>query len=313
MDDYVSDLDVLNKSDEVFHKFLKDTISLSSFEVILNNLFINIKKVLPSIIKIKVCGKSIYSDKNYCFEYKDYELEEIKEKDEIFSFNKKLFDEKNNKIGEIYLFIKESLTLKDKKFLDILLKHIATPLGVSFLKEIMLKDLEKNNKILYEKSIKDPLTGLFNREYMNEFLQNKINESKRYLIPLSIAIIDIDFFKKINDTYGHLIGDCVLKELANLLLKHFRNSDTIIRYGGEEILVIMPFSKLNDAYKKMENFRELVEKHIFCGKKNIKLTISVGVSEFRDENVKSLIEKTDKNLYKAKKSGRNKVICKEIE
>jgi len=311
MDDYVSDLEILNKSDEVFKKFLKDTISLSSFEIILNNLFINIKNVLHSIIKIKVCGKSIYFDKNYCFEYKDFELKEIEENEEIFSYSKELFDEKHNKVGDIYFFIKNKLSLKDRKFLDVLLKHIITPLGISLLKEIMLKDLEQSNKVLYEKTIKDSLTGLYNREYMKEFLENRIKESIRYKIPLSIAIIDVDFFKKINDTYGHLIGDCVLKELANLLFKNFRNSDIVVRYGGEEILIIMPFSNLKNACKKMESFKKLIENYAFCGKKGIKLTISVGVSEYNNENLKDFINKVDKNLYEAKKNGRNQVVCKE--
>jgi len=311
MADYVSDLDVLNKSDEVFKKFLKDTVSLSSFDVIIDNLFNHIKEVLPSISKIKVCGKSIYSDKNYCFEYKDYELKEIEENEEVFSYSKELFDERNNKVGEIYIFIKEKLSLKDKKFLDILLKHITTPLGISLLKEIMLRDLEKNNKILYEKAVRDSLTGLYNREYMKEFLENKINEAIRYKFPLSIAMIDIDFFKKINDTYGHLIGDCVLKELSQLLLENFRNSDTIIRYGGEEILVVMPFTELKDACEKMEEIRKLIQNHLFCGKKKLKITISVGVSKLKNEDLKGLIEKADKNLYEAKNSGRNRVVCKE--
>jgi len=113
----------------------------------------------------------------------------------------------------------------------------------------MLKELEVNNKKLYEKSITDPLTGLYNREYMKEFLSKKIEESKRYKFPLSIAMIDIDYFKKINDTYGHLIGDCVLKEIADLLKNNFRDSDVVSRYGGEEILIIMPFTDKENVCK----------------------------------------------------------------
>jgi len=311
MDDYISDLDILSKTDEVFKKFLKDSVSLSSFELILKNLFSHLKEILPLIEKIKVCGKSFYSDKEYCFEYKNFKLKETKYKKETFSFKKELFDEKHKIIGNMYIFIAKDIDEKDRKFLDLLLKQISTPLAISLEKEMILRDLEKNNQLLYEKSLKDPLTGLYNRGFMKSYLKKKICESKRYNIPLSIAIIDIDFFKKINDNYGHLIGDCVLKELSNLLIKNFRNSDIVIRYGGEEILVVMPFTELDKACKKINKFRKKIETYDFCGKNRLKITISAGVSEFEGEDLEGLIQKADKNLYEAKRSGRNRVVCKE--
>ncbi len=308
MDDYVSDIDVLSKTDEIFKKFIKDTISLSSFELIIKNFFLHTKEILPSIDKIKVCGDSLYKQKSYCFEYKNYELTEIENNDEMYSLKKELFNEQNKKVGTIYIFIKNSISIKEKKILELLLKQISTPLAISLEKEILLKDLEENNEILYKKAVTDALTGVYNREFMKEFLDKKIKEAKRYNFPLSIAMIDIDFFKKINDTYGHLTGDCVLKELSNLLQQNFRGSDTIIRYGGEEFLIIMPFTDLENAYKKMENFRKIVDEYNFCGKQKLHVTISSGVAELKNENMIDFIQKADEKLYEAKKSGRNRVI-----
>jgi two-component system cell cycle response regulator len=142
-----------------------------------------------------------------------------------------------------------------------------------------------------------------------EALNKKIKEVQRYNFPLSIAMIDIDFFKKINDTYGHLTGDCILKELALLLKENFRESDIIARYGGEEFIIIMPFSDLKNACKKMDEFRKTVEKYNFCNS-GLKVTISAGVEEYNfKDDILNFIEKADKKLYISKTNGRNRVTC----
>jgi len=308
MDDYVSDLNILSKIDDIYKRFIQDAVSSATFETIIKNLFVYLKDLFPSISKIKICGTSFYSHKDYCFQYENFELKQIKDIDEEFSIKREFFNEEKDVVGTVFLFIEEKLESKQEKYLDVLFRQIEIPLSTSLKKEIMLRELEISNKALYEKSIKDPLTALYNREFMNDFLTQKIEESHRYNVPLSMAMIDIDFFKKINDTYGHVIGDCVLKELANLLMNNFRTSDTIVRYGGEEILVIMPFSALEEAYEKMETFRKVVQDYIFCGKQNIHITISIGVANLSQENKIEFIEKVDKNLYIAKEGGRNRVI-----
>ena len=163
----------------------------------------------------------------------------------------------------------------------------------------------------YERSIRDPLTNLFTRIYMNDIITNYFYQNDRNdTIKISGIMLDIDHFKHINDTYGHLIGDCVLKELSNLLKNNFRGSDVVVRYGGEEILIIMPFTDKESACEKLENFRKLVENHMFCDKHNIKLTISAGVAEYENEDtLEELILKADRNVYFAKKHGRNQVKC----
>jgi len=314
LDDYESDLYILNKTDEVLKRFFKDTVSLSSFNLVLRNLFDNIKKVIPSIQKIEICGISPLSETKHCFSFgEDHKIIEINEMDKNYSYKKEL-KQNEKKVGDIYIIISKKMNKKEKKLLEVLLNKISVPVAISLEKELILRELENKNKELYEKSITDPLTILYNREYMREYLYNKIEEAKRYKFPLSVAMVDIDFFKKINDTYGHIIGDCVLRELSKLLKKNFRGSDVVARYGGEEIFIIMPFTDVKNACKKLENFRKLVEEYGFCDKKNIKLTISAGVCEFSGkENMEELILKADRNVYFAKKQGRNKVICEKEE
>jgi len=310
LDDYESDLYILNKTDEVLKQFFKDTVSLSSFNLVLRNLFDNIKKVIPSIQKIEICGVSPLSDNIHCFSFsEDHKIVKIEEMDKNYSYKKQLM-QNDKKIGDIYIIINKNMNKKEKKLLEILLNKISVPVAISLEKELILMELEENNKKLYEKSITDPLTGLYNRDYLNEFLNKKIEEAKRYKFPVSVAMIDIDFFKKINDTYGHLIGDCVLKELSELLKSNFRGSDIVSRYGGEEIFIIMPFTSLKNACKKLNDFKNMVQEHTFCDRQKIKITISGGVAEYdKKESFEDLILKADRNVYFAKKNGRNIIIC----
>jgi diguanylate cyclase (GGDEF)-like protein len=307
LDDYESDIYILNTTDKLLNKFLQDTVSLSSFNLVLENLFLNLKHIISFIEIIKICGISPVSHKKYCFtfhsENNTYKIEDLKQ------YKKELI--KNNKVvGNIFIDTIKELNSKEEKMLNILLDKISIPVAISLEKELILKDLEENNKLLYKRAITDQLTELYNRAYMKDYLDAKIIEANRYHFPLTIAMIDIDFFKNINDTYGHLMGDCVLKELAHLLTQNFRNTDVIIRYGGEEFFIIMPFITKDDACLKMEEFRKLVENYIFCNKKHIKLTISIGVTQFENEKVDGIIQKVDMNLYEAKRKGRNRVICK---
>jgi len=310
LDNYESDLLILDKADEILKHFFKDTISLSSFEIILKNLFNNIKTILPAIEKIEICGTSPLSHFQQCFSFgADNTIKNIKENDNNYSFKKELF-QKENKIGDIFIKIKKELSIKEKNLLNILINKIAVPIAISLEKEMILRDLENSNQKLYKKAITDPLTNLYNRDYMSEFLTKKIKEAKRYKFPLSVAMIDIDFFKKINDTYGHLLGDCILKELSNLLQKTFRDSDLVCRYGGEEFFIILPFADIKNGCKKLESFRKEIENNSFCQKQHIKFTISIGVYQLEEnDELKDLIEKADKRLYKAKANGRNQVVC----
>ncbi len=157
-------------------------------------------------------------------------------------------------------------------------------------------------------SVTDPLTGLYNRRHFEDCLEREFLRSKRYKSDLSFAIIDIDFFKKINDTYGHSSGDYVLKEVAYLILQTFRKTDMVFRYGGEEFAVIITETPLDKAVIPLERLRISISENTFkYNGQQINTTISIGVSGVNEdtESVHQLFENADKALYAAKENGRN--------
>jgi len=152
----------------------------------------------------------------------------------------------------------------------------------------------------------DTLTQINNRYSLMNSLKEEIYHSKKHTQTLSILLIDIDFFKNVNDTYGHDIGDTILKTFATLMKKSIRNIDTVGRYGGEEFIIILPNTLLNDAVDFSERLRLKTEKFTFEKVKTI--TISIGVIELqKKENILNAFKRVDKLLYKAKEEGRNRV------
>lgn len=168
-----------------------------------------------------------------------------------------------------------------------------------------------DKKLIEELSIKDKLTNVYNRLKLDDVLFYELSQAKRYNLALSIILIDIDRFKSVNDNYGHQVGDTVLQEFANILVKNSRDTDTVGRWGGEEFLIIMPKTSLEDSKKVAEKIRKTVEEFDFStvGYK----TASFGVSSFshEDDSEQRLIERADKGLYIAKENGRNRVITLE--
>ncbi|MFR1672938.1 MAG: GGDEF domain-containing protein [Candidatus Gastranaerophilaceae bacterium] len=159
-------------------------------------------------------------------------------------------------------------------------------------------------------SITDPLTGLFNRRHFESNLDREYSRAKRYKNELSFAIIDIDFFKKINDTYGHSCGDYVLKEVAYIISNTFRISDMVFRYGGEEFVVILTETPLENSIIPLERLRKAVEASKFVfNKQEIKVTVSIGASSINEDvaNAWEMFDLADKALYFAKENGRNQV------
>jgi|GEM_PF-1686609 len=157
----------------------------------------------------------------------------------------------------------------------------------------------------------DGLTGLINRRQFNLQLDSEIARSKRYRNPLSLALFDIDDFKKINDFYGHPTGDRILQELGHLISTNVRESDISARYGGEEFALILPETGQIDAYELLERLRLMIEHTVFCLPDNpMTVTISVGVAQLDPDHAESydLIERADAALYQAKKQGKNQVV-----
>ena len=158
-------------------------------------------------------------------------------------------------------------------------------------------------------SVTDPLTKLFNRRHFEIEFEREYKRAKRYNNDLSIAIVDIDLFKKINDTFGHSCGDYVLKEIAYLMNQNFRQTDTIYRYGGEEFVIILTETSSYTANVPMERLRKLIENHKFVyHNQDITVTISCGISSNTElESPYDMFDEADKALYEAKNSGRNTV------
>lgn len=163
-------------------------------------------------------------------------------------------------------------------------------------------------------SLVDPLTGLYNRRHLDSNLEREFMRAKRYDSDLSLAVIDIDFFKKINDTYGHICGDYVLKEAAYLILESFRKTDLVFRYGGEEFVVLLTETSLESAQIPLERLRKSIENYPFKFKdENLKITVSIGAAGVSEDinSGSELLDLADKSLYTAKESGRNRLVIAE--
>ena len=165
--------------------------------------------------------------------------------------------------------------------------------------------------------IRDPLTGLFNRRYLDESLKQEIIRAKHNQQPLSIIKVDVDYFKRFNDTYGHDVGDLVLRELARFLQGEVRESDVVCRYGGEEMILIFRNTPLHIAKQKAENICSGVRKLSLQNQGKIlpSITISLGVASFPSDGTtgKEIIQRADQALYRAKKTGRNRVVLYQLE
>lgn len=163
----------------------------------------------------------------------------------------------------------------------------------------------------------DALTGFYNRRQLEERLKQEVSSARRQHSPMCVIMSDIDFFKNVNDTYGHSVGDLVLKTVSKVMRTGLREYDVAGRYGGEEFFFILPFTKIDEAVMVAERLRKSVQDEIIdisivnpdVSDKNINVTISLGVYEYKtDDTEEDLIKKADKALYQAKESGRNKVV-----
>lgn len=158
-------------------------------------------------------------------------------------------------------------------------------------------------------AITDALTGLYNRRRFHDILLKEFERSKRYATPVSLLMIDIDHFKKVNDRYGHLAGDDVLRNVAQIIQKIIRDIDTAARYGGEEYIVILPNTEKNDALKVAERMRTTIEHNRFAEIDNSTITISIGIAGMPDNQIDTedkLIRAADLALYRSKQNGRNR-------
>lgn len=177
--------------------------------------------------------------------------------------------------------------------------------------------LRKNYENSLALSLVDPLTGAFNRRYLDAHLPKLLSRSKSSLKPLSALMVDIDHFKKVNDTYGHDAGDAVLTQIVASIMNSLRPTDLVVRMGGEEFVIIMPETDLSSALSIADRLRQRIEKLSIAIRKNsqnISATVSIGGSTIRENqnpDIPELLKRADEALYKAKQTGRNRVVGQE--
>ena len=162
-------------------------------------------------------------------------------------------------------------------------------------------------------AVTDPLTQLYNRRHFESLIENEFATTSRYKSPASCLMIDVDFFKQVNDQYGHRAGDTVLKEIAQIIKGCLRKVDTVARWGGEEFVVLLPRTKKEDALIVAEIILKAISAHSFAGI-NKQVTVSIGIASMPDPSIDSsekLVDASDSAMYEAKGSGRNKIIIAE--
>jgi diguanylate cyclase (GGDEF)-like protein len=182
--------------------------------------------------------------------------------------------------------------------------------GPTILKYLSGADAEaKYHEEIYRMTIVDGLTQIHNKRCLFESLEREIIRARRHDRPLSALMFDIDFFKRINDHYGHLAGDYVLRELAEVVQARIRRDEVFARYGGEEFVIVLPETPLDGAQSLAESIRARVAEHrfVFQGEQ-IPVTISIGSALVGEgDTATELIQRADEKLYEAKRGGRNKV------
>ncbi len=172
----------------------------------------------------------------------------------------------------------------------------------------MFGAMQKSIHMLYDAAIHDEKTGLYNNKFFETLLEMEIDKAKRKKQKLSLMIVDIDFFKKVNDTYGHMKADEILAHLAKLLKQAVRKSDVPARFGGEEFFIILPETSLEKAEKFATRLRNAIHSDNFL--KKYKITASGGVTQFKARDTKEKFkERADKALYQAKETGRDKFVA----
>tara|TARA_Y100000310_G_scaffold253607_1_gene260503 strand:- start:1414 stop:2112 length:699 start_codon:yes stop_codon:yes gene_type:complete len=190
--------------------------------------------------------------------------------------------------------IKEKLDVLDPKFR----KQI----------EDIFDNVNVSVSMLYDAATQDKKTGVYNHNFFQSIFKIEFGKAKRGLQKLSFFIIDIDFFKKINDKYGHVQADELLKQLAKILKKSVRNSDIVARFGGEEFVILLTETDLEKAKEITSRIREAIKEDKFL--KKHKLTVSGGLTEYvQGDTIKKIMTRADKALYDAKESGRDRLVA----
>lgn len=270
-----------------------DLYETNLLHLYVNNNSININKIEKFFFNEIGEYKQIikYKTKSYFQSNKPKLVKEQNFSDKLvlpFTFN-------NNLLGAICIFSNKNIIKVDLDTFNFVINEF---LSIFKLKYMFTEQIFK--------SAIDPLTGLYNRNQFEICLAQEFNRGQRYKTPFSIAMIDIDYFKKVNDTFGHQFGDYVICEISKIIQNSLRKTDTVYRYGGEEIVIVMPETNKEQAQLPLEKLRKTIETHSFKGEK---ITVSIGVSNYTENfhTKTEVLKKADDMLYKAKQNGRNQI------
>ncbi|MDA5558296.1 GGDEF domain-containing protein [Shimia sp. MMG029] len=192
------------------------------------------------------------------------------------------------------------------------IRHIPVIENEKLVGILSIRELTKAYELLQIEANTDPLTQVSNRRPFLKTLENQFNRAKRDGLPMSVAMLDVDHFKRINDTYGHDAGDKTLQQLSRMLIREFRSIDLVGRLGGEEFALVFPDTNLVGAYAACERLRSTIQaSEIDADANKIRLTVSIGLTEVCNQARvgAALLKRADELLYVAKKSGRNQVMA----
>ena len=321
LDDYISEL----KTKEAMIVSLYEITRRMSHELTFNEIFKALSVFLKenfvfrksALIILKEEAGAVKVDKIYKVFKEDWYEGEDKERD--YDDTIKAFSKDKTEIympgddGSAYAAIP---LLSENKLVGILtIDNLSKADFDRFLIVAMQFALEMKKVLLYETvetlAITDSLTGLYTRRYFFERYDEELRRSMRHGFKFSFLMLDIDDFKKCNDTYGHLVGDVVLKEIAHIAKAGTREIDLAARYGGEEFSIILPETDRAGAMLVAERMRKRIEENIFKAyDEKLKMTVSIGLAVYPDDSreISDLIERADKALYAAKSSGKN-IVC----
>ena len=255
-------------------------------------------------------GVNVLSYPNDCKDEKILEITKEHQTPELVNDGKiyaipLIFEGKN--VGSLVAkSVEDEIIPKDREYLE----QLSNQMAITINRANVYAEILKHATL-------DALTGFYNRRQLEERIKQEVSNAKRQHAPLCGIMTDIDYFKNVNDTYGHAAGDLVLKTIAKVIRGQLREYDIAGRYGGEEFSILLPFTKINEAQMVAERLRQTVENKVIdiskvapeSEQKDIKITLSLGIYEIKeDDSEEDLMKKADKALYQAKNTGRNKVV-----
>lgn len=235
-------------------------------------------------------------------------LTDSKDVDSFEAFKREI----ESKIETISKVVKSKIACKTQYIVKLENNRVKTSAVIEDMesKDRQLSSIKTELEIYKNQSLKDFLTELYNRKHFDKVIVQEMERFERYGSKFGIAFIDIDDFKKINDEYGHIVGDFVLKHFANIIRKNIRKTDTPFRYGGEEFLIVFAGSTSESIQTVSEGIVSDIRKTVFRYRGlKISITVSIGIQEYlKGLNVEDLVDMADKKMLKAKKDGKNRLV-----